>query len=58
MPARIISGENALELSKETLKGLGSKALIVSDDMMLSLGNIAKLEKYIRRARYHLSYLF
>ena len=41
VPKHIISGENALESAD--LK-LGKKALIVTDPMMVKLGNVAKVE--------------
>lgn len=39
MPHNIISGQNALESAKGHLKSLGTKALIVTDEMMVKLGN-------------------
>ncbi|WP_124065906.1 iron-containing alcohol dehydrogenase [Clostridium sp. E02] len=39
MPRNIISGQNALETAKGHLKSLGTKALIVTDEMMVKLGN-------------------
>lgn len=43
VPQFIISGENALQLSMDHLKGFGTKALIVTDDIMVKLGNVKKL---------------
>lgn len=42
MPKRVYYGENALESAKDTLAAFGKKALIVTDPMMVKLGN-AKL---------------
>lgn len=39
MPNKIISGQNALEDAKGHLKSLGKKALIVTDEVMVKLGN-------------------
>lgn len=46
VPKHIISGENALESAD--LK-LGKKALIVTDPMMVKLGNVAKVEAALDR---------
>ncbi|MBR0600403.1 iron-containing alcohol dehydrogenase [Sinanaerobacter chloroacetimidivorans] len=43
IPQYIISGENALQMSAEHLTSFGRKALIVTDDMMVKLGNVKKL---------------
>ena len=42
-PNLIFSGEGALELSEDTITSLGKKALIVTDDMMVKLGNTKKV---------------
>src|SRR5690554_7070400 len=42
-PQYIIAGENALDMGKEYLKQFGKKALIVTDEMMVKLGNVEKL---------------
>ena len=39
MPGTIVSGQNALEDAKGHLKKLGSKALIVTDEVMVKLKN-------------------
>lgn len=39
-PSEIVVGEGALQQSTENLKKLGNKALIVTDDMMVKLGNV------------------
>lgn len=43
MPKKIYTGTNALSDSVSSLKVLGTKAFIVTDDMMLKLGNHKKL---------------
>ncbi len=43
IPQVIISGEKALQMSGQHLKGYGKKALIVTDDMMVQLSNVKKL---------------
>ena len=43
VPQYVVSGEDAMEASMEHLKSLGDKALIVTDSMMVSLGNVKKL---------------
>ena len=43
IPQVIISGEKALQMSGQHLKSYGNKALIVTDDMMVKLGNVEKL---------------
>lgn len=45
MPKQIVSGEHALEDSKPFLSTLGKKALIVTDPVMVKLGNTALLTK-------------
>ena len=42
VPGQIITGSGALTMAEETLKGLGKKALIVTDKVMIQLGNCAK----------------
>lgn len=46
-PNKIITGENALELSSCHIKTLGKKALIVTDNMMIKLGNLEKVTKVL-----------
>ncbi|HWQ78950.1 MAG TPA: iron-containing alcohol dehydrogenase [Anaerovoracaceae bacterium] len=43
IPRYIITGENALQMSAEYFKSFGKKALIVTDDMMVKLGNVKRL---------------
>lgn len=47
VPNKIIVGENALEISKEQIKSFGKKALIITDNMMVKLGNVDKVTKVI-----------
>ncbi|HJC50127.1 MAG TPA: iron-containing alcohol dehydrogenase [Candidatus Anaerostipes avistercoris] len=46
-PSKIIMGEGALNQSKESLQKLGKKALIVTDDMMIKLGNIDLVQEVL-----------
>jgi len=46
VPGQIITG--ALTMAEETLKGLGKKALIVTDKVMIQLGNCAKVETALK----------
>lgn len=48
VPGQIITGSGALTMAEETLKGLGKKALIVSDKVMIQLGNCAKVETALK----------
>jgi len=43
IPQYIFSGENALQMSGQHIKSYGKKALVVTDDMMVKLGNVQKL---------------
>lgn len=47
-PKKIISGENALTSAADTLKSFGKKACIITDEMMVKLGNAAKVEEVLR----------
>ena len=40
MPGKVVYGEGALENAKELISGLGKKALIVTDEFMVRLGNV------------------
>jgi alcohol dehydrogenase class IV len=42
-PQYIIAGENALDMAKDHFKSFGKKSLIVTDEMMVKLGNVKKL---------------
>ena len=44
MPGRIISGAGALDAAGAALKEMGKKALVVTDKVMVQLGNCARLE--------------
>jgi alcohol dehydrogenase class IV len=43
VPQNIITGENAVQMSMQYIRAFGKKALIVTDDAMVSLGNVKKL---------------
>lgn len=47
MPGKVIYGENALENAKPFLKSLGKKALIVTDQFMVRLGNVSLITKIL-----------
>ena len=38
-PSRIVSGQGALDDSLDILRGLGTKAFVVTDPVMVKLGN-------------------
>lgn len=42
-PQFIVTGENALDLSKTYLAKMGKKAMIVTDDFMVQFGNVKKV---------------
>lgn len=48
VPGQIISGPGALDMAEQALRGLGKKALVVTDKVMIQLGNCAKVEKALR----------
>lgn len=48
IPGQIISGEGALTMAESKLKELGKKALIVTDKVMIDLGNCAKVEEALK----------
>lgn len=48
VPGQIISGSGALNMAEEALKGLGTKAMIVTDNVMIQLGNCAKVETALK----------
>lgn len=43
MPQYIVSGENALDAASEKIKEFGKRALIVTDNVMVKIGNLDKL---------------
>ena len=44
VPGQMISGSGALDMAQDTLGTLGKKAMIVTDKVMIDLGNCAKVE--------------
>lgn len=48
IPGQIISGEGALTMAETVLAGLGKKALIVTDKVMIQLGNVAHVEEALK----------
>ena len=49
-PARIVSGEGALDDSLDILRSLGTKAFVVTDPMMVKLGNCKTVTDALERA--------
>ena len=47
MPGRILSGSGALEMAKDAITSMGKKAMVVTDQVMIDLGNCAKVEKML-----------
>ncbi|MEG2198917.1 MAG: iron-containing alcohol dehydrogenase, partial [Anaerovorax sp.] len=43
IPRYIVSGENAMQMSTQHIVSFGKKALIVTDEIMVKLGNVKKL---------------
>ncbi|MBT9775838.1 iron-containing alcohol dehydrogenase [Clostridium sp. MCC353] len=43
MPKQVFMGDGALEMSRAALQNLGKKALIVTDQVMVQLGNVKRL---------------
>lgn len=50
VPMQIITGENALDMAKDSLQNMGKKALIVTDKGMIKLGNCQKVETVLQDA--------
>lgn len=48
VPGQIITGAGALDMAENTLAQLGEKALIVTDRVMVELGNCAKVENALK----------
>ena len=48
IPGQIISGSGALDMAESKLKALGKKALIVTDKVMIQLGNAAAVETALK----------
>jgi alcohol dehydrogenase class IV len=49
VPQYIITGENAVRMSMEYMMNFGKKALIVTDDAMVKLGNVDKLTDELKK---------
>ena len=50
VPGRILTGSGALDMAIDRLAGMGKKALIVTDEMMIELGNCNKVEEALKKA--------
>lgn len=48
VPGRIISGAGALQMAEPALRAMGTRALIVTDPVMIDLGNCAKVEAALK----------
>ena len=48
VPGQMITGAGALEMARDTLGQLGKKAMIVTDKVMMELGNCSKVEKVLK----------
>lgn len=48
VPGQMITGAGALEMARDTLGQLGKKAMIVTDKVMMELGNCAKVENVLK----------
>lgn len=48
VPGQMITGAGALEMARDTLGQLGKKAMIVTDKVMMELGNCTKVEKVLK----------
>lgn len=48
VPGQIITGAGALDMAARTLGTMGKRALIVTDEMMIRLGNCAKVEEALK----------
>lgn len=48
MPKQIISGQGALKQAEGSMAGLGKKALVVTDEVMIRLGNLAHVEEALK----------
>lgn len=55
-PPKVLIGGGALKMAAPLWQQMGHKALIVTDPMMVRLGNIAKLEEVLKTAKlsYHI----
>lgn len=48
VPGQIITGAGALDMAARTLGTMGKRVLIVTDEMMIRLGNCAKVEEALK----------
>lgn len=48
VPGQMITGSGALDMAQSTLGTLGTKAMIVTDQVMINLGNCAKVEAALK----------
>ena len=48
VPGEIFTGAGALDMAEAAMKKLGKKALIVTDKVMIELGNCAKIETALK----------
>ena len=48
-PGKILTGEGALDLAADILKTFGKKALLVTDEMMVKLGNAGRVTALLDR---------
>ena len=48
VPGQIITGSGALDMAEQSLAQLGKKAMLVTDEMMIQLGNCAKVETALK----------
>ena len=48
VPGQIITGAGALDMAEASMKQLGKKAMIVTDNVMIDLGNCAKVEAALK----------
>lgn len=48
IPGQMITGAGALDMAESKLKGFGKKALLVTDKVMIDLGNAAKVEMALK----------
>ena len=48
VPGQMITGSGALDMAQATLGTLGKKAMIVTDKVMIDLGNCAKVENALK----------
>ena len=51
IPGQIISGAEALKMAESYFPTLGKKAMIVTDKMMIELGNCTKVEKALKNQK-------